>query len=90
MLIAYQGLLHKVYLGSVCLPASKPKERWGQGCTTTSQLLELMTQTIPVVTMPPTQRRGKAQPVDSFTAEDPEVRFDDWLPILEREAIWNG
>ena len=40
--------------------------------------------------MPPTQSHGKAPPVDSFTAEDPEIRFDDWLPMLDRAAIWNG
>ena len=64
--------------------------------TTTSLSLELMTQTIPVassvmsttpvVTIPSTQRCGKAPLVDSFTAEDPEMRFDDWLPTLERAA----
>ena len=31
----------------------------------------------------PSQRRGKAPPVDSFTGENPEVRFEDWLPSLE-------
>ena len=36
------------------------------------------------------QRRGKAPPVDSFKGSDPELRFDDWLPTLERAANWNG
>ena len=27
--------------------------------------------------------RGKAPPIDSFTAEDIRITFDDWLPILE-------
>ena len=36
------------------------------------------------------QRRGKAPPVDPFTAEDKELRFDDWVPILERAATWNN
>ena len=59
--------------------------------TTTSQSLELMTLTTPVassvmfttpaVIMPPKQCHGKASPVDSFTAEDPEIR---------RAAVWNG
>ena len=35
------------------------------------------------------QRRGKAPPIDSFTREDNEIRFDDWLPTLERAAAWN-
>ena len=35
------------------------------------------------------QRRGKAPPIDSFTGEDNEIRFDDWLPTLERAATWN-
>ena len=40
--------------------------------------------------MPPVQCHGKALPVDPFTAEDPEIRFNDWLPTLERAAVWNG
>ena len=35
-------------------------------------------------------RKGKAPPVDFFTGEDPEVQFEDWLPTLERTAVWNG
>jgi len=35
-------------------------------------------------------RRGKAPPIDEFTGEDSQVTFDDWLPILERAATWNG
>ena len=34
-------------------------------------------------------RCGKAPPIDPFTAEDIGITFDDWLPILERAAIWN-
>ena len=33
---------------------------------------------------------GKAPPIDEFTGEDRRITFDDWLPILERAAIWNG
>ena len=36
------------------------------------------------------QHHGKAPPVNPFTAEDPEIRFDDWLPTLESAAVWNG
>ncbi len=32
-------------------------------------------------------RKGKAPPVDSFSSENPE---EDWLPTLERAALWNG
>ena len=35
-------------------------------------------------------RRGKAPPVDSFTEEELDIRFDDWLPSLERAATWNS
>lgn len=35
-------------------------------------------------------RRGKAPPVDSFSAENPETQFEDWLPTLRRAADWNG
>ena len=44
----------------------------------------------PVYTTQAVQQREKAPPFDSFTAEDPEIRFDDWLPTLERAAVWNG
>ena len=36
-----------------------------------------------------TSRRGKAPPIDPFTAENIRITFDDWLPILERAAVWN-
>ena len=35
------------------------------------------------------KRHGKAPPVDTFTGEDPELRFEDCLPALERAAAWN-
>ena len=31
---------------------------------------------------------GKAPPLDSFTAEDIRIMFDDWLPILEYIYIY--
>jgi len=36
-----------------------------------------------------TARRGKAPPVDPYTGEDPEIRFEDWLPTLTRAVTWN-
>ena len=41
----------------------------------------------PMTTVP--RRQGKAPPIDSFTGEDPEMRFEDWLPSLDRAAEWN-
>ena len=35
------------------------------------------------------RHRGKAPPVDNFTGEDPKLRFEDWLPALERAVRWN-
>ena len=35
-------------------------------------------------------RRDKALPVDPFKVSDPELRFEDWLPTLERATTWNG
>ena len=35
-------------------------------------------------------RQDKAPPVDPFKGSDPELRFEDWLPTLERAATWNG
>ena len=34
--------------------------------------------------------RGKAPPIEEFTSEDNQITFDDWLPILETAATWNG
>ena len=28
--------------------------------------------------------------MDNFTGEDSAVRWEDWLPTLERAATWNG
>ena len=36
------------------------------------------------------QRQGKAPTIDPFTGENSEIRFDDWLPTLERAAAWNN
>ena len=38
----------------------------------------------------PKPRKGKAPPVEMFSGEDPNIRFDDWLPSLNRAAVWNG
>ena len=43
---------------------------------------------VPVVDATP--RRGKAPPIDLFTGESAELRFEDWLPSLERAAVWNN
>ena len=37
----------------------------------------------------PKPRRGKAPPVDQFSGENEDVQLDDWLPVLERAAVWN-
>ena len=37
-----------------------------------------------------TARRGKAPPIDPYSADSTETEFDDWLPTLERAATWNG
>ena len=36
------------------------------------------------------RRSGKAPPVDPFSGETAELRFEDWLPSLERAATWNN
>ncbi len=38
---------------------------------------------------PTGKRRGRAPPIDPFTGEDPEIRFQDWLPALIRTSKWN-
>ena len=34
-------------------------------------------------------RVGNAPPVESYTGENPEVWWEDWLPTFERAARWN-
>ena len=36
------------------------------------------------------QCRGKVSPIDSFTGENREIGFDNWLLTLERAAAWNN
>ena len=36
------------------------------------------------------RRTDKAPPVDPFTGDNSDIRFEDWLPSLERAANWNG
>ena len=36
------------------------------------------------------RKRGKAPPIEYFSAEDPEILLDDWLPTVENAAKWNG
>ena len=36
------------------------------------------------------QRKGKAPPIDQFTGENPEIRFEDWLPSLTRASKLSG
>ena len=50
----------------------------------------LLLHIAPAVSMPPVQCCGKAPPVDRFTVEDPQIRFNDWLPTLNRATVWNG
>ena len=42
------------------------------------------------VDLPRHWHQGNASLFDSFTAEIPEIRFEDWLPIFEKASIWNG
>ena len=34
-------------------------------------------------------RIGKAPPIDTFTGENSDVLWEDWLPTLESAAHWN-
>ena len=63
---------------------------------TSTRTVPLVSLTEPPVAPLPTlltgssvQHQGKAPPIDSFTGEDSEIRFDDCLPTLERATTWN-
>ena len=34
-------------------------------------------------------RRGRAPPIDKFSGKSPQIRLDDWLPRLQKAALWN-
>ena len=36
------------------------------------------------------QRHGRAPPIDPFDGESVDVRFDNWFPMVECAATWNG
>ena len=36
------------------------------------------------------KRAGRASPIHYFTGESPEILLEDWVPLLERAATWNG
>ena len=56
----------------------------------TEHMAHPLTHSSQALTAVPTRRRGKAPPIDAFTGEYPETRFDDWLPSLRRAAEWNA
>ena len=47
-------------------------------------------KTAPLMAEPVVQCQGKALPNDLLTGENVAVRFDDWIPALERAATWNN
>ena len=55
----------------------------------TSILTSVEVPTLAPVTSGVAPRRGKAPPIDPFSGENTEFRFEDWLPSLERAATWN-
>ena len=42
-----------------------------------------------VLVRQPKARKGKAPPVEMVSGEDPNIRFDNWLPSRHRAAVWN-
>jgi len=40
--------------------------------------------------MQPIQLKEKAPIIHSFSAEVPEMKFDDWLSFYERVPVWIG
>ena len=35
-------------------------------------------------------RQGKAPPVELYTSENPDLLWEEWVPMFERAASWNG
>ena len=71
----------------------------GTACSTpTHVIVDTGVRTASRVTKPshsvsephPISRRGKAPPIDPFDGETNGVTFEDWLPTLQRAAVWNG
>ena len=59
-----------------------------------SSVIPISVGTVPHVVLGPVpvgvHRRGKAPAVDACTGENTEIRFQDWLPTLDRATSWNG
>ena len=46
-------------------------------------------QIVPHVMEARKRRHGRDPPLKVFTGEDPEVRLEDWIAGLKRDADWN-
>ena len=56
----------------------------------TSALTSVKVPTLAPVASGVVLRRGKALPIDPFSGDNTEFRFEDWLPSLECAATCNG
>ena len=74
----------------VAVSAVRASVRTGVGCRPLEPVSSPMRDFDPPTRTCHAVRRGKAPPVDAFTGETQELRLDDWLPNLERAALWNG
>ena len=43
-----------------------------------------------ILTMVPGGRKGRAPSMDPFFGDSIDIMFDDWLPSLERAAVYNS
>jgi len=76
-----------------CVTLTDPLASQIPSIGTSSQLTSTCLPMIPHLQLdsnPLMHQRGKAPPINKFTAEDKCITFDDWLPILESAATCNG
>ena len=58
--------------------------------TTTANVIIPRRSEREIVVRSHTSRVGKAPPIDTFTGENSDVLWEDWLPTFERAAYWNN
>lgn len=74
-------------------PEKETSTNWEAVPTTTRPVLpsdDPLVVTVVTDTSLSKRRREKAPPINKFSAEDPNLRFNDWLPSLVRVAEWNS
>ena len=78
----------KARLLNCTLPPTSSRAKYDQLKSATGDADHKMEEHRSALQLP--HRRGKAPPIDPFSAEELDEHWDEWLPTFERAADWNG